>query len=132
MSTGEKTNGVVCGHPKRSGEPCQATPTTDGKCYWHSDRVTPEERMAAAVKGGYVATRQHVLAKIETPSNLATEDGARQLIEQTIDQVRSGQISPNVANAVGYLVSVGLKLAELKLSAEVAALEAELSRMNRR
>jgi hypothetical protein len=132
MSTGEKTNGAVCGHPKRSGEPCQAKPTTDGRCFWHSERFTPEEKHAAVTRGGYIATRQSVLAKIETPASLATEEGARQLIEQTIDQVRTGQISPNVANAIGYLTSVGLKLAELKLSAEIAALEAELARMNRR
>jgi hypothetical protein len=119
---------IICGYLKRNGEPCRTNPVGDGTghCYWHSEKVDPNERMAAAVRGGLHATHQRTLAKIESRTSLSSERAARRLLEQTIDDVRLGRITPNIANSVAQLVATAIKLGELRLTSELARLEREL------
>ncbi len=72
------------------------------------------------------ATCQRFLPAETVLPVLANADGVRQLLAETIQQVRTGQLPPAVANAVVYAVSTALKLAEMELSAQVAELEQAL------
>jgi hypothetical protein len=131
--TAEKLSapGPLCTEKTRSGDPCRATAGADGRCFWHSDRFSDAERRAAAIKGGYLATQRVMLDGEVPPVDLSNEDGARKLLEQTIDQVRTGKIASTVANSIFNGLTVAIRLAELKLAAQVAQLEAELDREER-
>jgi len=52
----------------------------------------------------------------------------RQLIGETIHQVRTGMLHPSIANSVFLGVGQALKLAELELSAQITQLEQRLER----
>jgi hypothetical protein len=47
------------------------------------------------------------------PAHLRTPADATALLQETVHQVRTGQLAPAVANSIGYLVSVALKSFEL-------------------
>ena len=57
-----------------------------------------------------------------TPT-LRTPEDATALLETTVQQVRTGQIAPAVANSVGYLISVALKSFELDVLRRLDELE---------
>jgi hypothetical protein len=121
-----------CGAEKLDGTRCTLKPVLGlSRCYSHAPELA-EERHAARVKGGLIATRQRTLAPADAPPvSLATAADARHLVEDTIQHVRTGQLAPNAANSVFYGISVALRLAELELSAQVAALEQELAERKR-
>jgi hypothetical protein len=114
----------------RDGRDCPATPRNDVPfCHQHDPRPeVAERRQLERVRGGLEATRQRWLSADTPAPSLASAAETRKLVEDTIQQVRTGQLPPNVGNAVMYGVSVGLKLAELELGAKLAELEAEVAR----
>ena len=118
-----------CAGTKKDGRRCTNGPALGGTfCIAHEPSLD-DERTAWRRKGGFVATRQNVLAADAVPTvSLATADDARRLLEATVEAVLTGKLAVNVANCVGYMVSVGLRLEELRLSATVATLEAELAK----
>jgi hypothetical protein len=85
--------------------------------------VGRDEKLAAAVRGGYAATRQTVLPVDALPATLRTPEDATALVEITVQQVRTGQIAPAVANSIGYLISVALKSFELDVLRRLDELE---------
>jgi hypothetical protein len=98
-------------------------------CHQHDPRPeVAEARRLERLRGGLEATRQRWLPADTPRPSLASAAETRQLVEETIQQTRTGQLPPNVANSVLYAVSVGLKLAELELGAKLAELEAEVAR----
>jgi hypothetical protein len=95
------------------------------RCFSHSENPkVVEQRTVARRLGGLNATRQRFLPTNTAPPVLENAAGVRQVLEQTIHQVQTGQLPPAVANSVIYAVGTSLKLAEMELSAKVAALEA--------
>ena len=117
-----------CTATTADGRPCPARPLSGSdRCYQHSDDpVIAEQRAVARRRGGMNATCQRFLPDGTAPPVLANAEGVRQLLADTIQQVRTGQLPPAVANAVVYAVSTALKLAEMELSAQVADLEQAL------
>jgi len=65
---------------------------------------------------------QKVKASFE-PVELATRDGVRDLLRSTVEAVRCGDLAPSVANSIAGLASVAMRLAELEVEAQIAALE---------
>ncbi len=114
-----------CTATTAEGRPCPARPLSGGdRCYQHSqDPKIAEQRALARRLGGLNATLQRFLPSDTSPPVLENADGVRQVLADTIQQVRTGQLSPAVGNAVVYAVATALKLAELELSAKVAKLE---------
>jgi len=105
-----------CTALNRHGKACSATPSraSGGRyCWTHDPAVAQDDKVAAAVRGGYAATRQTVLPADVLPANLRTPEDATALLQDTVHQVRTGQVAPAVANSIGYLVSVALKSFEL-------------------
>lgn len=119
---------------KRDGQPCTAQ-TQAGRdyCFFHDpDKV--EEVKAAQVKGGEVSMRATLDPRAVKPWR--GHDGAitvlqtptigdlLNLLSDTVDEVRTGQIDPKVANAVGYLTGIMLKCLQYDLLEErLTALE---------
>ena len=119
-------NAPTCSAVNRHGRACSATPTlaSGGKfCWTHDPAVPHDEKLAAAVRGGYAATRQMVLPVDALPATLRTPEDATALLETTVQQVRTGQVAPAVANSVGYLISVALKSFELDVLRRLDELE---------
>jgi len=85
--------------------------------------VPHDDKVAAAIRGGYAATRQTVLPVDALPANLRTPEDATALLQDTVHQVRTGQLAPAVANSIGYLVSVALKSFELDVIRRLDELE---------
>jgi hypothetical protein len=66
------------------------------------------------------------LAHALPPADLSSAQGIRQLLQSTADAVRSGQVSPAVANALSQLASVSLRLVELSMDLEELQMTREL------
>jgi hypothetical protein len=116
----------VCSAVNRHGKACSATPTlaSGGRfCWTHDPAVPGDEKVAAAVRGGYAATRQTVLPVDVLPATLRSPEDATALLETTVQQVRTGQIAPAVANSIGYLVSIALRSFELDIVRRLDELE---------
>ncbi|PWU25206.1 MAG: hypothetical protein C5B48_02470 [Candidatus Rokuibacteriota bacterium] len=120
-------------HPQRrcealtaDGKPCR-WPTNSRFCYQH-DPEREEERGLSKRLGGFVATKARALPA-QTPSpSLDSPASLRQLMGETIRQVRTGAIHPSIANSVFLGISQALKLVELEVSAQIAQLEQRLER----
>jgi len=116
----------TCSAVNRHGKACSATPTlaSGGRfCWTHDPAVPHDDKVAAAIRGGYAATRQTVLPVDALPANLRTPEDATALLQDTVHQVRTGQLAPAVANSIGYLVSVALKSFELDVIRRLDELE---------
>jgi hypothetical protein len=116
----------ACSAINRHGKACSATPTlaSGGRfCWTHDPAVPRDDKVAAAVRGGYAATHQTVLTVESLPANLRTPEDATCLLQETVHQVRTGQLAPAVANSIGYLVSVALKSFELDVLRRLDAIE---------
>ncbi|MGB7061149.1 MAG: hypothetical protein WBF13_02200 [Candidatus Zixiibacteriota bacterium] len=85
--------------------------TGDDYCFFHSPRKA-KQRADAQRKGGKkaLADKKRVLKnsdiQIETTSDVV------KLLNETINQVRTGQIEVKIANSVGYLSGICLKALE--------------------
>jgi hypothetical protein len=88
--------------PDTAGTPCQSPATRNTWCFWHDPERSEEEKRAAASKGG-LASRPSVLPEA-ADIRLRTPDGCMTILEETASQVRRGELAPNIANSIGYLV----------------------------
>jgi hypothetical protein len=125
----------------KRGEPCGATPTSDGRfCAWHSARYSAEQRKAWAARGGLSVARRKTSKRLATmtpavaaqvsedllPPKLDTSENVRLYLERTVQKVEAGELAPSVANSITALLGLAIKLGELRLAADLATLEAEL------
>jgi hypothetical protein len=109
---------ATCKATRKDGDPCRAVAQSGSDyCFFH-DPAKGEERHDAKIKGGQTgkaATLTVVkpwrgtagevdVLKAVTPVELVD------LLCNTIDDVRTGAIDPKVANAVGYLAGVIVKI----------------------
>jgi len=126
---------ATCRATRKDGEPCRAEAQSGrAYCFFH-DPAKGEERHDSKVKGGQtgkLATLATVkpwrgvagevdILKAVTPVELVD------LLCNTIDDVRTGAIDPKVANAVGYLAGVIVKIQEQEALVErLSAIEEAL------
>ena len=117
-----------CQEFKPDGAPCRAR-TLLGKsfCFFHDPAAT-EKRKAASSRGGAkkscpVPDR----AAIDIP--LSNRDDVAALLTKTINQLRQGAIDPKIANGIGFLVGIWLRVTETNaLEDRLAALETVVRR----
>lgn len=100
-----------CSAMKPDQSKCQA-PALPGSefCFFH-DPSKAEKRREAQAQGG----RQNRMKTLEdsTPDVKVEDCGdAIALLVQTINQVRKGEIDPRVANSVGFLSNILIKVVE--------------------
>ena len=109
---------TTCKAVKQDGDPCTAK-ALQGRdfCFFHDpDNATKAKE--AQTKGG---ASKPVLTVVKSWRGQPGEDGETTTIQtprpdeivcllaDTIDEVKTGQIDPKIANAVGYLAGVMLK-----------------------
>ncbi len=111
-----------CIYIKQDGERCQAKAMKDSEyCFTHNPDTQTEKHLAV-VKGG-LSTKK-VKLDLE-PLSIRTPQEVSMLLEDTINQVRSGEMPPNIANTIGYLAGHALKALETaELEQKVIELEA--------
>lgn len=97
---------------RKKGKQCKSWALTgENYCFFHSPKKA-KERAKARRKGGKHALAdkkqvlQHSDIRIESTSDVV------KLLNETINQVRTGEIEVKIANAVGYLSGICLKALE--------------------
>ena len=123
-----------CRATTKDGKPCRADAQAGSKyCFFH-DPDQAAARQEATVKGGRagkLATLAQVkpwrgqdVAFLHSPD---TEELVT-LLADTIDDVRTGQVDPKIANSVGYLAGIILKARQQQaLEERLAAIEEALT-----
>src|SRR5262245_24303950 len=102
----------------RTAKQCQAEAAAGGRCnanalngseycfFHHPDRAG--ERAIATRKGG-LSNKARVLPVATPDLPLRTGKEVMHMLAETINQVRRGELDPQVGNTVGYLAAVWLK-----------------------
>jgi hypothetical protein len=91
-------------------------------CYFH-DPAIPEWKKKAARARGHRAAKQARLPLKSVKADYSSADGARQVLEEASDLVRSGKLSVSVANAVAKLAGTALKASEVAIAKKIADIE---------
>src|SRR5712692_1003348 len=118
-----------CHHTSEDGTNCKA-PAQSGKdyCFFH-DPAQKEKRAEANRNGGAMRGRREEATPLLPPNlpllSLKTPAAVAGLYEETINQVRQGQIDLRVANTIGYLATMLLTALETTARAERQKEEAE-------
>ena len=124
-----------CKGKTKTGQPCGAEAQTGADfCFFH-DPTQAQARHESKVKGGQagklatlatVKPWRGVEGEVEIMKNPSTADLVN-LLADSIDDVRTGAIDPKVANAVGYLAGVMVKILQYEaLDERLAAIEEAL------
>ena len=109
-----------CRATRKDGDPCRAEAQSGRPyCFFH-DPAKGEEIRDAKIKGGQagkLATLAAVKPWLGTAGDVAVLKTVSpveliDLLCDTIDDVRLGAIDPKVANAVGYLAGIVVKVQE--------------------
>lgn len=102
-----------CQHIKFDGQQCGAAALRDSTyCYFHDPRYS-EERAAARRAGGRERCKKAVILPPETEDlPIKNRRQILKLLAQTINHVRTGKIDPKVANSIGYLAGIAMKIFE--------------------
>jgi hypothetical protein len=119
-----------CRFRKKNGDACGADAQL-GKdlCVFH-DPARSAEGQKARRAGGLKRTRAATVLNPDTPDHpLVTTKDVANLLGDSINQLRRGQLDPRVANGIGYLTSVLLRALEQgPMEERLAQLEAILGK----
>ncbi len=102
----------ACVGMTKNRTPCRATPQSGSSfCFLHDPDKGDEQRRARQAGGN---TRAAKALDAETPAmDIQAVADVKGLLSDTIHQVRIGQIDPKIANCVGYLSGILLKVIEV-------------------
>jgi hypothetical protein len=101
-----------CRYKRDDGMQCKANPLTGSQfCFFH-DPGLDRERKAARKAGGIARTRKVMLPANLIAKSLRTGKDVAELLGETINQVRRGEIDLRVSNAIGYLSGILLSAIE--------------------
>lgn len=102
-----------CEHERPDGTRCKTAALRGRRlCFFH-DPSMAKKRKAARSRGGLTATiptRAAVLPADTPDLKLETAADVKKLLAETINQARRGQLAVNVANAIGQLAGVLIKV----------------------
>lgn len=115
----------VCQKTKVGGSQCEASALTGSTfCYFH-DASKAHDRRVAQRAGGIARSRQCAVLPRETPDRPVRKiSDVVELLGETLNQVRRGQIDSKVANSVAYIAGILLKALERgPLEERIASLE---------
>jgi len=114
-----------CAHVRPNGEPCRGYAVTGSRACFAHDPAQSAKRADARRRGGE-AGKIEPLA--ESTLSVRTMSDVLALIETTINDVRAGRVDVKIANAVGYLANVSVKvIQQTDLEARLEALESVLA-----
>jgi hypothetical protein len=118
-----------CKFRKKDGSSCGANAQPgNGLCVFH-DPARAADGQRARRAGGVKRSRPAPVLPLDTPDHpLASPNDVSQLLANSINQLRRGELDPRVANSVGYLATVLLRALEQgPLEERMAKVEAMLS-----
>jgi len=119
---------MKCIYIKEDGGQCNAFAMEGSQyCYLHNPNISPEEKRINQTKGGKSNTikvnASLPLVKVKTPQDVAG------LLEMTINEVRSGELDPRIANTIGYLTGHLIKAIEVgEVEKRINAIEEAISK----
>ena len=116
-------NQDTCPHIKADGKQCRARKVRgSGYCFFH-DPAKTAERTAAQKAGG--RNGRAVVLPLDVPvRHLKTAADVVDLLSETVNHVRTGQMDPKIGNCIGYLSGIILKAAaQGDMEERLAALE---------
>ena len=100
-----------CNRLKVDGTPCQAAALREsGFCFFH-DPSRKAERRAAQTEGGR-QNRMKTLSDEVPDIKIRDSKDVVALLSDTINQVRKGHLDPRVANSVGCLANLWVRVRE--------------------
>lgn len=100
-----------CKH-KKGNQRCRSYALTDDDyCFCHSPKKA-KERAKARRKGGKKALAEKKRLLEKSDIQIKNTSDVVSLLNETINQVRTGEIEVKIANAVGYLSGICLKALE--------------------
>ena len=117
-----KATPAQCKAMTGSGQRCKAKPHKTGLCFFHFD---PQRAAELGRKGGRrrAAVNPDGLKEIEAPKTAAD---LRDLLAQSIVEIRAGKLDPKQANSISYLGAGFLRAIEIAdLEARLETLESE-------
>jgi hypothetical protein len=101
-----------CRYEREEASHCKANAQTSSEfCFFH-DPALVKDRAAARRAGGIARTRKIVLPNDLPVKRLQTVAEVVELLGETINQLRRGEIDLRVSNAIGYLSSILLNAIE--------------------
>jgi len=101
---------MQCTFIKEDGLQCQAMAIKESSYCFSHNPDTQEEKHLAVVQGGMARKNSEVnlpAVELKTPQQVVS------LLAETINQVRAGQVPPQIANTVGFLAGHMLKAMEV-------------------
>ena len=121
----------TCQHVKPDGKQCRARKVRGSDfCFFHDPSRTAER--TAAQKAGGRNGRATVLSLDVPGRTVKTATDVVDLLSETINHVRTGQLDPKIGNCMGYLAGIILKAAEQGgMEERLAALEGIVSAQGR-
>jgi hypothetical protein len=118
-----------CRHEVESGGQCKANAQRGAEfCFFHDPRLE-NERAAARKAGGIARTQKAVLPANFPMKPLRTVFDVIELLSDTINHVRRGEMDLRMSNSIGYLSGILLSAIEKgSFEERLAALEAAVSK----
>lgn len=116
-----------CKHTKSDGQACRALAIKNSDyCFFH-DPACEEQRREAVILGGKARKTRKVLEPVVVQGKtLRTGRDVIKLLEETINQARTGELDPGIANTIGHLSNVLLRAIEVgELEQRLLTLEME-------
>ncbi len=115
--------GLSCIGKTSDGGQCKSPRLSSSQyCFFHDPNLT-EERKAAQSAGGQRNTLK-VLPASTPDVKLGSAEDQSKFLEETMSQVRRGELDPKVANTLGYLFSLYIKIkSDLETERRISALE---------
>ena len=134
-----------CKATRKDGDPCRAWATAGDFCTFHAPELA-ERRREGKSRGGKTTlgklkgeTKEAEVADRFSPKPWRGSAGDVRILEapdptellvllaDTIDDVRNGDVSPQIANSVGYLAGVMVKVIEVhQMNERLQAIEEAL------
>lgn len=103
---------AYCVDKTKAGKDCTAQAMQGASfCYRHNPAISDDDKRQASTVGG---SKTNVLTNAD-PVSVKTITGIVNLIEQNINQVRTGEIAPTVSNAIVQNINALLKVQELAM-----------------
>lgn len=113
-----------CAHTKPDGSRCGGYAVSSSKYCFAHDPAQASKRRAAQRKGGEAG---RVATLPESSLSVRNMSDVLALMETTINDVRAGRLDVRVANAIGYLANVSVKvIQQTDIEARLEALESVL------
>jgi hypothetical protein len=121
----------ACEAVKSDGSRCQAAALPGSEfCFFHDPSKAAERREAHAAGGRQ--NRMRTLDRAASDVKIEDSGDVIALLSETINQVRKGLIDPRVANSVGYLANIAIRVfAQDEMENRIAKLEQLLERRSK-